>query len=243
MTPDDQKRANADIEQALRAPDAPLLDPVQPGPRDRVRRHLRAADPDLASLIGRIGPCRLRVDRAREPYESLVRAVAHQQLHGRAAEAILGRMIALHAAFPTPAQLLEMDLTALRVCGFSGSKVAAMHGVAEAALSSLVPTRAKAARMTDAALIERLVALRGIGRWTVEMLLIFSLGRPDIMPVDDFGVREGYRLLRGLDRQPKPRELAEATAPWSPYRSAAAWYLWRAADEARAPAAANPMTK
>ncbi len=248
MTRDDDRRGDdpapphADIEQALRAPDATLLDPAGPVRRDLVRRHLRAADPDLALLIGRVGRCRLRVDRAREPYESLVRAIAHQQLHGRAAEAILGRMIAVHAAFPTPAQLLSMEPAALRVCGFSGSKAAAMHGVAEAALSGLVPTRAKAARMGDAALIERLVALRGIGRWTVEMLLIFSLGRADIMPVDDFGVREGYRLIRGLDRQPKPRELAEATGRWSPYRSAAAWYLWRAADDAKAPAAANPMT-
>ena len=239
---EDAKQASADIEQALRAPDAPLLEPAQPGARDLVRRHLRAADPDLAVLIGRVGRCRLRVDRAREPYESLVRAIAHQQLHGRAAEAILGRMIAVHDAFPTPVQLLAMDLPALRVCGFSGSKGAAMHGVAEAALSGLVPTRAKAARMSDAALIERLVALRGIGRWTVEMLLIFSLGRQDIMPIDDFGVREGYRLIRGLERQPKPRELAEATLSWSPYRSAAAWYLWRAADEGKTPAAANPMT-
>ena len=242
MTVADEQQAQPGLEQALRAPDAPLLEPPRPSQRDRVRRHLRAADPDLVVLIGRVGRCGLRVDRAREPYESLVRAIAHQQLHGRAAEAILGRMVAVHAAFPTPAQLLAMDLAALRVCGFSGSKGAAMHGVAEAALSGLVPTRAKAARMSDAALIERLVALRGIGRWTVEMLLIFSLGRPDIMPVDDFGVREGFRRIRGLDRQPRPRELAGATEAWSPYRSAAAWYLWRAADEAKAPAAANPMT-
>ncbi len=242
MTRADPTSRHDDLEQALRTPDAPLLEPARPAQRDRLRRHLRSADPDLAILIKRIGRCGLRVDRARQPYESLVRAVAHQQLHGRAAEAILGRMIAVHGAFPSPAQLLAMDLAALRACGFSGSKVAAMHGVAEAALSGLVPTRARAARMTDAALIERLVALRGIGRWTVEMLLIFSLGRQDIMPVDDFGVREGFRLIRGLDRQPKPRELAEATQAWSPYRSAAAWYLWRAADEGKAPAAANPMT-
>jgi DNA-3-methyladenine glycosylase II len=106
----------------------------------------------------------------------------------------------------------------------------------------VVPGRRRAARLSDAALIERLTSLHGIGRWTVEMLLIFSLGRTDIMPVDDFGVREGYRLIKRLPAQPRPRELAALTESWSPYRSAAAWYLWRAADEAKSPAAANPMT-
>ena len=226
-----------DVEAALRAPDAPAA-----RLRDRVRSHLRAADPDLAGLIAQVGPCRMRVDRAREPYESLVRAIAHQQLHGRAAEAILGRMIVLLADggdFPSAVSLLAAEPRALRDCGFSLAKIAALRGVAEASQSGLVPSRGRACRLSDAVLIERLSSLRGIGRWTVEMLLIFSLGRPDIMPVDDFGVREGYRLLKQLDRQPRPRELAALTESWRPYRSAAAWYLWRAADLAKAPAAAN----
>ena len=227
----------------MRAPDAA---PV--AGRDAIRRHLRAVDPDLALLIARVGPCRLRVDRAREPFESLVRAVAHQQLHGRAAEAILGRTIALladeggGAGFPSAEALLRADPAALRACGFSMGKIAAIRAVAEASLTGLVPSRRRAARLSDAALIERLTSLRGIGRWTVEMLLIFSLGRPDIMPVDDFGVREGFRRIKRMDTQPRPRELAAQAESWSPYRSAAAWYLWRAADEAKAPAAANPMT-
>ncbi len=228
-----------EIAAALRAPDAPAVPR-----RAAMRSHLCAADPDLAGLIAKVGRCRLRVDRAREPYESLVRAIAHQQLHGRAAEAILGRMMALLAddGFPSAASLLAAEPDALRGCGFSLAKIAALRAVAEAAQSGLVPSRARACRLSDAVLIERLSSLRGIGRWTVEMLLIFSLGRPDIMPVDDFGVREGYRLLKQLDRQPRLRELASLTESWRPYRSAAAWYLWRAADLAKPAAAANPMT-
>ncbi len=228
----------------MRAPDAPRLRPARTG-RDAVRRHLSAADADLAAAIARIGPCRLRVDRAREPFESLVRAVAHQQLHGRAAEAILGRMIALlpgEAGFPSVEALLQADPAALRACGFSMGKVGAIRSVADAARSGLVPSRRQAARLADAALIERLSSLRGIGRWTVEMLMIFSLGRADIMPVDDFAVREGFRRLKQLPQQPRPRALAVMTESWSPYRSAAAWYLWRLADEAKPAAAANPMT-
>ena len=191
------------------------------------------ADPDLAALVRRIGPCTLQVEADREPFESLIRAIAHQQLHGRAAEAILARMIALSpgGGFPTPAFLLAHRDEVLRGCGFSGSKTAAMRAVCEGRLGGVVPTRAQAARLSDAVLIERLVSLRGIGRWTVEMLLIFSLGRKDVMPVDDFGIREGYRLIKRLPAQPKPRALADLTEGWSPYRSMAAWYLWRAADE------------
>ena len=228
----------------MRAPDATTILRAPAG-RDAVRRHLSAADPDLAQAIARIGACRLRVDRAREPFESLVRAIAHQQLHGRAAEAILGRMIALladEAGFPAVEALLQADPAALRACGFSMGKATAIRAVAEAVRSGLVPSRRQAVRLADAALIERLSSLRGIGRWTVEMLMIFSLGRADIMPVDDFGVREGFRRLKRLPQQPRPRELAAQTESWSPYRSAAAWYLWRIADEAKPVAAANPMT-
>ena len=205
------------------------------------RRHLGRADADLRVLIRRIGPCLLAAEAGREPFESLVRAVAHQQLHGRAAAAILGRMIALSpdGAFPTPTVLLAHTDEVLRGCGFSGSKAAALRAVCRGALEGVVPTRAQAVRLSDAALIERLVSLRGIGRWTVEMLLIFTLGRKDVMPVDDYGVREGYRLIKRLPEQPRPRALAALTADWSPYRSVAAWYLWRAADAAK-PGAAPP---
>ncbi|WP_239479265.1 DNA-3-methyladenine glycosylase family protein [Lichenicola cladoniae] len=205
-----------------------------------------AADPDLAALIHRIGPCRLKVDRKPEPFESLVRAIAHQQLHARAAGAILGRLVALAPgaasapdAFPAPDVLLALSDEAVRGCGFSGSKTRAMRAVCDATLAGIVPTRRQAMRLSDEALIERLVSLRGIGRWTVEMLLIFSLGRKDVMPVDDFGVREGYRLIKRLEMQPKPRVLAGIAQAWSPHRSVAAWYLWRASDEGK-PAAKRP---
>jgi DNA-3-methyladenine glycosylase II len=121
----------------------------------------------------------------------------------------------------------------LRACGFSGSKIAAMRAICAATLDGTVPTRRGSARLSDAELIERLTSIRGVGRWTVEMLLIFTLGRPDVLPVDDFGVRDGYRVLYRLDAQPKPKALAEIGLAWSPFRSIAAWYLWRASDEGK----------
>ncbi len=199
------------------------------------RRHLCSCDPAMAALVERVGPCRLVVERGREPYEALVRAIAHQQLHGRAAEAILGRMLALHPgeAFPSPERLLAVAPEVLRGCGFSGAKIAAIRDIAHGALGGAVPSRRAAARMTDEALVERLVALRGVGRWTVEMLLIFTLGRRDVLPVDDFGVREGWRRIHGLAVQPRPAELGRLGLAFAPHRSAAAWYLWRAADEGK----------
>ncbi len=195
-------------------------------------RHLSAHDPAFATLIERIGPCGLTIT-PREPYEALVRAICHQQLHGRAAELILGRFTALFPPphFAPPDAVLAADPATLRACGLSGSKVAAIRDIAAHALDGTVPSAAAAAALDDAALIERLTCIRGVGRWTVEMLLIFSLGRPDVLPVDDFAVREGWRLLHRLDAQPKPKALAEIGLAWAPYRSVAAWYLWRAADE------------
>jgi len=197
-------------------------------------QHLSAQDGDLALLIARVGPSRLAA-APREPYEALVRAVAHQQLHGRAAERILGRLLELHSgeAFPAPASLLALPDEAFRACGFSASKAAAIRSIADHAARGIVPGAEEAASLTDEVLVERLVSIRGVGRWTVEMLLIFTLGRPDVLPVDDFGVREGWRLIKRLDAQPRPRELARIGEGWGPWRSTAAWYLWRASDEAK----------
>jgi DNA-3-methyladenine glycosylase II len=196
-------------------------------------RHLRR-DPVLKPVVKQIGPCTLQ-PVLREPYEALVRAIAHQQVHGRAAEAILGRFLACHPGgdFPSPQAVLAMAPEAMRACGFSQAKVAAIRDIAEKAAGGLVPTRRGAARLSDEALIERLCAIRGVGRWTVEMLLIFTLGRPDVLPVDDFGVREGWRVAARLEAQPKPKALAEMGEAWAPWRSVAAWYLWRAADAAK----------
>ena len=198
-------------------------------------RHL-SRDPLFAALIRRVGPPRLGVERGRSPYEALVRAIAHQQLHGNAARAILGRFDALFPGdgFPEPDQVLAVPHDTLRGCGFSASKIAAIRDICEKTLDGTVPSRRASARLSDAALIERLTTIRGVGRWTVEMILIFTLGRPDVLPVDDFGVREGYRVLHGLDAQPKPRALAEIGEAWAPHRSLATWYLYRAVEEARA---------
>lgn len=190
---------------------------------------LSSLDDDWRALLAQVGPCTLAVDETREPYEALISAVAHQQLHARASEAILGRLFGLypHGGYPAPDQLLATPDEALRGCGFSMRKVTSLRGIAEARIAQTVPTRAQALQMTDAELIERLVTLRGVGRWTVEMLLIFTLGRPDVLPVDDFGVREGYRALKSLPQAPQPRKLALIGEAWRPYRSVAAWYLWR----------------
>jgi DNA-3-methyladenine glycosylase II len=210
---------------------------------DLAIRHL-SRDRAFARLIRRVGPPLLaaEIDRKRSPYEALMRAIAHQQLHGRAAEAILARFVALYPGtrFPDPQAVLDSAETALRGCGFSAGKIASLRDICAHALNGTVPTRRGAVRLSDAALIERLTHIRGVGRWTVEMLLIFGLGRPDVLPVDDFGVREGYRVLHGLEAQPKPRVLAEIGTAWAPFRSFAAWYLWRAADDAKP---VRPATK
>jgi DNA-3-methyladenine glycosylase II len=197
-------------------------------------RHL-SRDARFAALIARVGRPRLDIQRQRSPYEALVRAIAHQQLHGRAAEAILGRFAALFpgGTFPEPATVMATADTALRGCGFSAGKILAIRDICAKALDGTVPSRRQSHRLSDEALIERLTSIRGVGRWTVEMLLIFTLGRPDVLPVDDFGVREGYRVLFGLDAQPKPKTLGEIGLAWAPHRSLATWYLYRAAEEAK----------
>ena len=202
--------------------------------RDAGVNFLAQLDPDWARLIKAIGPYKLKLHAQREPYEALIRAIAYQQLHGRAAEAILGRLIVCFpdSTCPRPQEILSLDDTELRACGFSASKILAIKGIAAATLEGSVPTAAAAQSMSDEVLIKQLVALRGVGRWTVEMLLIFTLGRPDVLPVDDFGVREGWRKLKGLEVQPKPRELAMLGEVWRPYRTTAAWYLWQAAGQA-----------
>lgn len=186
-------------------------------------------DDDWARHISLVGPCRLEPKPTRNPYEALVRAIAYQQLHARAGDAILGRLIALahEQPFPSAEQLLGLEVDALRGCGFSANKVATLRGIAQACLDGVVPDYASALHMSDEALIERLTSLRGVGRWTVEMLLIYTLERGDILPADDFGVREGYRRLKGLELQPTRKQMIEIGQDWSPYCSVAAWYLWR----------------
>ena len=195
-------------------------------------KHLSSKSPKLREWIAAVGRCDLSPAWDREPFESLVRAVAHQQLHGKAAESILGRMIGRfpNQAFPTPQQLSRMQVPSYRKCGFSLAKTEAIRGIAKSSFQGILPSRGIADSMTDEALIEALTELRGIGKWSVEMLLIFTMGRLDVMPVDDFGVRAGLKHLVGLSELPKKAEFAKWTDTWQPYRSVGAWYLWRLAD-------------
>lgn len=193
-------------------------------------RRLAAADPLLGDLIARHGPCSLAPDWTCSPYQALVRAVVYQQLHGKAAAAILQRMIALFpgTAFPNPHDLLAVSDDCLRSAGLSRQKIAALRDIARKSLDGIVPLdRAGLADAGDEELIRRLTQVRGVGRWTVEMLLIFTLGRLDVLPVNDYGVRNGYRKATRQDSPISSRELRERGTVWAPYRSVAAWYFWR----------------
>lgn len=185
-------------------------------------------DSDWAQLIATVGPCLLESKPERNPYQALVRAVAYQQLHARAGDAILLRLLTLHSGeFPPPETLLTFSFDELRACGFSGRKIETIQGIAQAVIDGIVPDMEVAQQMSDEALINQLVTLKGIGRWTVEMMLIFTLNRRDIMPVDDFGVKDGYRRLKNLATAPTSKGMGELGKAWSPYRTIAAWYLWR----------------
>lgn len=189
---------------------------------------LTGLDKDWEQLVATVGPCTFKSKPEREPYEALVRAVAYQQLHGKAGDAILKRFLHIYDdAFPAPNQLLVTEFDTLRSCGFSERKIETIKGIAEGVLSGLVPNRDAADAMSDETLIQRLVELKGIGRWTVEMLLIFTMERRDILPVDDLGIVEGYKRLKSLDTAPKRKEMSEIAQAWSPYRTIASWYLWR----------------
>lgn len=215
----------------------PKNNPPTAHPHAAAEAHLAALSPAWAQLIQAAGPCGLKPNE-REPHVALIQAVANQQVHARAADAILGRFLKLfpQGEFPTPQAILDADRQAIRACGFSERKVDTILGICQGAVDGLVPSRAEALGLDDEALIARLVALKGIGRWTVEMLLIFTLGRPDVLAVDDFGLRKGLQILHGLDELPKPKALGLAGQAWAPHRSVASWYLWRATEGAlRAP--------
>jgi DNA-3-methyladenine glycosylase II len=189
---------------------------------------LRGHDDNWAELIRVVGPCCHDPKAARDPYEALVRAIAYQQLTARAGDAMIDRLkILAGSSFPTPAQIIALDPAQLRGCGFSATKAATIQAIAQSAVAGIVPTRVVADQMDNEALITRLISIKGVGRWTVEMLLIYSLERMDVLPADDFGVREGYRVLKSLPEQPKPRAMRELAQAWSPHRTVASWYLWR----------------
>ena len=197
---------------------------------DEAVRHVSEADPTMARLVERAGPFALRPRKLRDPFEALSRNIIYQQLHATAASAIHARVLALGGGRLGPADVLAASDEELRGAGLSFSKLAALRDLAAKTVEGTVPPLARLKRMPDEEIVERLTQVRGIGRWTVEMLLIFNLGRPDVLPVGDFAVRKGFMLAYGLAEMPKPKELTAHGERWRPYRSVASWYLWRAAE-------------
>lgn len=201
------------------------------------RRHLRRADPVLGQVMKRSIPFALRPRVTQSLFGALVESIVYQQLSGKAAATILERTrrLFLPKRFPTPLDILSAPDTLLRSAGLSGAKTAALKDLARHTIDGTVPTLARVRRMPDDEIVERLTTVRGIGVWTVEMLLMFRLGRPDVLPVGDLGVRKGFALAYGLGAMPTPRELLAHGERWRPFRSMASWYMWRACELGSSP--------
>lgn len=192
-------------------------------------RHLSSADPTLGRLMEIAGPFRLEVRRIHNPFEALARNIVYQQLHATAAAAIHRRVLSLFGnGGLAPEDVLGASEESLRGAGLSAAKLAALRDLAAKTIDGTVPSLARLRRMGDEEIVERLTQVRGIGRWTVEMLLMFRLGRPDVLPVDDYAVRKGFALAYGEEELPKPKELARYGERWRPFRTVASWYMWRA---------------
>jgi O-6-methylguanine DNA methyltransferase len=198
--------------------------------------HLRASDPALARLVESVGPFRMQLARTQSLFVALAQAIVYQQLNGKAAATIFARLCALfpqpHAG-PTPEQILRASDEKLRGAGVSRSKLLSLRDLAEKTSQGTIPTLAEVHRLDSEAVIERLTAVRGIGRWTVEMLLMFRLGRPDVLPIDDYGIRKGFAITFGKREMPTREDLERRGARWKPYRTVASWYLWRAVERAK----------
>jgi DNA-3-methyladenine glycosylase II len=195
-------------------------------------RHLSRADARLGDLISQVGEFTLRPIPTQSVFAALMRSIVYQQLTGKAAETILRRVCQTCGPrrFPTPRQLLSISVEQLRAAGLSAAKAAAVRDLAEKTLDGTVPSLARIRRLTDAEVIQQLTRVRGIGPWTVEMLLMFRLGRPDVFPVTDLGVRKGFGLVFRRGRLPEPAVMLRRAERWRPYRSVASWYLWRALE-------------
>jgi 3-methyladenine DNA glycosylase/8-oxoguanine DNA glycosylase len=195
-------------------------------------RHLSDADPVLGALIERVGPYLLRPRSTQSLFAAVARAIVYQQLSGSAAATILGRVKAIYAPkrFPTPRDILATPPERLRAAGLSAAKTAALRDLAERSLDGTVPTMRRVRFMADEDVIGRLVLVRGVGRWTAEMLLMFRLGRADVLPVSDLGIRKGFALTFGNRRLPAAITIERRAERWRPYRSVACWYLWRALE-------------
>jgi DNA-3-methyladenine glycosylase II len=198
-------------------------------------KHLSKRDPVLKLLIREHGFCGLMPEKRRPPFQSLVQAVAHQQLNGTAANTILRRFIKLFPGrkFPRPEDLAKVTDEQIRAAGFSFAKIKSIRDIAEKTLSGVIPNSRQIVKLSDDEIVARLTEVRGVGRWTVEMLLIFQLGRLDVLPADDFGVRTGFRHAYKKREMPTPKELLAHGEIWRPHRTTAAWFLWCAADAAK----------
>ena len=196
--------------------------------------HLSSKDEKLAELILATKKFQKDLDLAQSPYEALMESIAYQSISGKAAATIFGRVKALgdNGRPPIPEKMLKLKTQALRKAGLSHAKVLAMKDLASKTIAGVVPTREQAEKMSDADLVERLDSVRGIGAWTVEMFLIFNLGRPDVLPIHDLGVKKGWSVTYGKKHMPKPKELLAFGERWRPYRTVASWYMWRAFERA-----------
>jgi DNA-3-methyladenine glycosylase II len=197
-------------------------------------QYLAAKDERLAELIQSTQPFRLDEVLAESPYEALLEAIAYQSISGKAAATIFARIKALSSTgrAPTPQEMLKLRKQALRKGGLSGAKVLAMKDLAKKTIEGVVPTLEEAQKLSDEELVKRLTSVRGIGAWTVEMFLIFRLGRPDVLPIHDLGVQKGWSITYGKKHKPKPKELFAFGERWRPYRTVASWYMWRACHRA-----------
>ena len=213
----------------------PLIDSdrvfgLDPG---RALQHLRGSDPVLARVIDDVGAFRMQLRPAPSVFMALARAIAYQQLNGKAAAAIFGRVCAMFPrGAPTPERMLRASDEQLRGAGLSRTKLLSLRDLAQRASDGRLPTIVEIRGMRDETIIERLSEVRGIGRWTAEMLLMFLLGRPDVLPVDDYGVRKGFAIAFEKGESPSPKELAAYGERWRPYRTVASWYLWRVVERA-----------
>jgi DNA-3-methyladenine glycosylase II len=197
-------------------------------------KYLAERDESLKGLIEETTPFQIDVADAQSPYEVLLESITYQSISGKAAATIFGRIKALgsNGRPPSPKQMLKLRKPVLRKAGLSGAKVLAMKDLAQKTIDGVVPTYEQALTMSDEELVERLVSVRGIGAWTVEMFLIFRLGRPDVLPIHDLGVKKGWAVAYGKKRMPKPKELLAFGERWRPYRTVASWYMWRAFERA-----------
>jgi DNA-3-methyladenine glycosylase II len=197
-------------------------------------RHLSERDEQLRRLIAETAPFQIDVEDAQSPYEVLLESITYQSISGKAAATIYGRIKALgeNGRPPTPEKMVKIPKAKLRKAGLSGAKATAMKDLARKAVAGVVPTHDEAVKLSDEELVKRLVSVRGIGAWTVEMFLIFRLGRPDVLPIHDLGVKKGWSVAYGKKYVPTPKELLKFGERWRPYRTVASWYMWRAFERA-----------